>query len=207
MRAGPGLGNIAPEQGDYNQVVKGGGHGCYRTIVLAPDSAQEMADLTALAFELADEYRNPVFVLADGAIGQMMEPVEFTANPVEPRHVSWAVEGTPETRQNLISSIYLEPDNQEAHIRKLEAKYRRCEREAVRFEEYQTAGAEIVLMGYGITARLLKAAVEQLRAEGLPVGLLRPITLYPFPVEAVQRAGPVRKAVRGGRDEHRTDGG
>ncbi len=193
MRAGPGLGNIAPEQGDYNQVVKGGGHGCYRTIVLAPDSAQEMADLTALAFELADEYRNPVFVLADGAIGQMMEPVEFTANPVEPRHVSWAAEGTLETRQSLISSIYLEPDNQEAHIRKLEAKYRRCERESVRFEEYQTAGAEIVLMGYGITARLLKAAVEQLRAEGLPVGLLRPITLYPFPVEAVQRAAQSAK--------------
>jgi len=187
MRAGPGLGNIAPEQGDYNQVVKGGGHGCYRTIVLAPDSAQEMADLTALAFDLADEYRNPVFVLADGAIGQMMEPVEFMANPVEPRRVSWAVEGTPETRQNLITSIYLEPDAMEAHIRKLEAKYRRCEREAVRFEEYQIAGAEIVLVGYGITARLLKAAVEQLRAEGLPVGLLRPITLYPFPVEAIQR--------------------
>ena len=187
MRAGPGLGNIAPEQGDYNQVVKGGGHGCYRTIVLAPDSAQEMADLTALAFDLADEYRNPVFVLADGAIGQMMEPVEFMANPVEPRRVSWAVEGTPETRQNLITSIYLEPDAMEAHIRKLEAKYRRCEREAVRFEEYQIAGAEIVLVGYGITVRLLKAAVEQLRAEGLPVGLLRPITLYPFPVEAIQR--------------------
>src|SRR5664280_101792 len=105
MRAGPGLGNIAPEQSDYNQVVKGGGHGCYRTIVLAPDSVQEMADLTALAFDLADEYRNPVFVLADGAIGQMMEPVEFASRPVEPRQVSWAVEATPETRQNLITSI------------------------------------------------------------------------------------------------------
>jgi pyruvate/2-oxoacid:ferredoxin oxidoreductase alpha subunit len=187
MRAGPGLGNIAPEQGDYHQVVKGGGHGCYHTIVLAPDSVQEMADLTALAFDLADEYRNPVFVLADGAIGQMMEPVEFMARPVEPRHVSWAVEATPETRQNLISSIYLEPDNMEAHIRKLEAKYRRCERQEVRFEEYRTGDAEIVLMGYGITARILKAVVEQLRALGLRVGLLRPITLYPFPVEAVQR--------------------
>lgn len=187
MRGGPGLGNIAPEQGDYNQVVKGGGHGCYHTIVLAPDSAQEMADLTALAFDLADEYRNPVFVLADGAIGQMMEPVEFMATPIEPRHVDWAVEATPETRSNVVTSIFLEPDLMEEHVRKLEAKYRRCEREAVRFEEYQTAGAEIVLMGYGITARLLKAAVEQLRAEGLAVGLLRPITLYPFPVEAIQR--------------------
>jgi pyruvate/2-oxoacid:ferredoxin oxidoreductase alpha subunit len=187
MRGGPGLGNIAPEQADYNQVVKGGGHGSYRTIVLAPDSVQEMADLTALAFDLADEYRNPVCVLADGAIGQMMEPVEFMASPVEPRRVSWAVEATPETRQNLVASIYLEPDDLEAHVRKLEAKYRRCEREEVRYEEYQTGDAEIVLMGYGITARILKAAVEQLRGIGLAVGLLRPITLYPFPVEAVQR--------------------
>jgi len=164
MRAGPGLGNIAPEQGDYNQVVKGGGHGCYKTIVLAPDCVQEMADLTALAFDLADEYLNPVFVLADGAIGQAMEPVEFMAAPIEPRSMSWAVEGTAATR----------------------AKYKRCEREAVRCEQYQTAGAEIVLIGYGITARILKAVVEQLRAEGLPVGLLRPITLYPFPVEAIR---------------------
>jgi pyruvate/2-oxoacid:ferredoxin oxidoreductase alpha subunit len=187
MRGGPGLGNIAPEQADYNQVVKGGGHGCYHTIVLAPDSVQEMADLTALAFDLADEYRNPVFVLADGAIGQMMEPVEFMANPVEPRRVPWAVEATPETRPNLVSSIYLEPDDLEAHVRKLEAKYRRCEREEVRYEEYQTGDAEIVLVGYGITARILKAAVEQLRGEGLPIGLLRPITLYPFPAEAIQR--------------------
>jgi pyruvate/2-oxoacid:ferredoxin oxidoreductase alpha subunit len=187
MRGGPGLGNIAPEQADYNQVVKGGGHGCYRTIVLAPDSVQEMADLTALAFDLADKYRNPVFVLADGAIGQMMEPVEFMATPVEPRHMPSAVEATRETRRNLVTSIYLEPDNLEAHVRKLEAKYRRCEREEVRFEEYQTGDAEIVLMGYGITARILKAVVEQLRTAGLPVGLLRPITLYPFPVEAVQR--------------------
>ena len=187
MRGGPGLGNIAPEQADYNQVVKGGGHGSYRTIVLAPDSVQEMADLTALAFDLADKYRNPVFVLADGAIGQMMEPVEFMASPVEPRRVSWAVEATPETRQNLVTSIYLEPDDLEAHVRKLEAKYRRCEREDVRYEEYQTGDAEIVLMAYGISARICKAAVEQLRGEGLAVALLRPITLYPFPVEAVQR--------------------
>jgi pyruvate/2-oxoacid:ferredoxin oxidoreductase alpha subunit len=146
-----------------------------------------MADLTALAFDLADKYRNPVFVLADGAIGQMMEPVEFMATPVEPRHMPSAVEATRETRRNLVTSIYLEPDNLEAHVRKLEAKYRRCEREEVRFEEYQTGDAEIVLMGYGITARILKAVVEQLRTAGLPVGLLRPITLYPFPVEAVQR--------------------
>ena len=187
-RAGPGLGNIAPEQSDYNQVVKGGGHGCYKVITLAPDCAQEMADLTALAFELADEYRNPVFVMADGAIGQMMEPVEFMAEPLEITHKPWAVEGNAETRKNLVSSIYLDPDQMEVHVRKLEAKYQRCEREAVRFEPYQIDGAEVVVMGYGIVARILKAAVELLRAEGLPVGLLRPITLYPFPVAAVRQA-------------------
>src|SRR5262245_12823223 len=124
MRAGPGLGNIAPEQGDYFQVVKGGGHGNYRTLVLAPDSVQEMADLTTLAFEWADEYRNPVFVLADAFIGQMMEPVEFApaAHPAPPRQ--WSVEGTEQSRHNLVSSIYLEPDLMEKHIRKLEDKYR-----------------------------------------------------------------------------------
>ncbi len=187
MRGGPGLGNIAPEQSDYFQVVKGGGHGSYRTIVLAPDSAQEMADLTALAFELAGKYRNPVFVLADGTIGQMMEPVEFMASPVEPPRQPWAVEGNAATRNNLISSIYLEPDALEAHVHKLEEKYRRCEREEVRVEQYRTEDAELILVGYGIVARLLKSVVEELRAEGWPVGLLRPITLYPFPVDAIRR--------------------
>ncbi len=187
MRGGPGLGNIAPEQADYRQVVKGGGHGSYRTIVLAPDSAQEMADLTALAFELADKYRNPVFVLADGMIGQMMEPVEFLPQAVAPPRHDWAVEGTAETRKNLITSIFLEADELEAHVRKLEEKYRRCEREEARSEEIRTGDAEVVLMGYGIVARLLKSVVEEMRAEGWPVGLLRPVTLYPFPVEAVKR--------------------
>ncbi|MBI3667190.1 MAG: 3-methyl-2-oxobutanoate dehydrogenase subunit VorB [Acidobacteria bacterium] len=187
MRGGPGLGNIAPEQGDYHQVVKGGGHGNYRTLVLAPSSVQEMADLTHLAFELAEEYRNPVVVLADGYIGQMMEPVEFPAEAAAPHRLSWAVEGTAETRHNLITSILLEPDLLEAHVRALEAKYRRAEREAVRFESWRTEDAEIVLVGYGIVARVLKAVVEQARARGLAVGLLRPITLYPFPVAEVRR--------------------
>src|SRR5579863_5177532 len=122
MRGGPGLGNIAPEQGDYHQVVKGGGHGNYRTMVLAPDSVQEMSELTALAFDLADEYRNPVVVVADGYIGQMMEPVEFPPAAVERPRPDWAVLGTAETRRNLITSIFLEPDGLEAHVRKLEAK-------------------------------------------------------------------------------------
>ena len=180
-RGGPGLGNIAPEQGDYFQVVKGGGHGCYRALVLAPASCQEMADLTALAFGLADAYRNPVYVMADGFIGQMMEPVEFAAQALLPEPPAWAVTGRPETRGNLASSIHLEPDRLEAHIRHLEEKYKRAEREAVRCEHYQTADAEIVLTGYGIVARVLKAVVDELRAEGVKAGLLRPITLYPFP--------------------------
>jgi pyruvate/2-oxoacid:ferredoxin oxidoreductase alpha subunit len=187
MRGGPGLGNVAPEQGDYNQVVKGGGHGNYRALALAPDSAQEMAELTAQAFDLADEYRNPVFVVADGCIGQMMEPVEFSPVAFVPGRKKWAVEGTPETRGNLINSIYLEPDALEAHVQKLASKYRRAEREAVRFEAVRTEDAEIVLVGYGIVARILKAVVEQARGEGLALGLLRPITLYPFPVEQLQQ--------------------
>jgi 2-oxoisovalerate ferredoxin oxidoreductase alpha subunit len=190
MRAGPGLGTIGPEQGDYNQMVKGGGHGNYRVLTLAPDSVQEMADLTALAFDLADEYRNPAAVLTDGFIGQMMEPVHFS-DPVACRPApDWTVTGTPETRPNLITSIYIDLDLQEQHVRKLEAKYRRAEREAVRAEHYRTEDAEIILVGYGIVARILKAVVEQARAAGVPVGLLRPISLYPFPT------GPIRELSR-----------
>ncbi len=187
-RGGPGLGNIAAEQSDYHQAVKGGGHGNYRTIVLAPNSVQEMADLTALAFELADRYRNPVMLLADGFIGQMMEPVEFRERAVEVSLPEWAVAGTKEARGNLIASIYLEPDLLEAHNRQLEAKYLRAEREEARAEEWRTADAEVVLVGYGIVARILKAVTAEARAMGIRVGLLRPITLYPFPVEHFKRA-------------------
>ena len=181
MRAGPGLGNIAPEQSDYFCVVKGGGHGNYKNLVLAPASVQEMADLTILAFELADRYRNPVVVLADGFVGQMMEPLEIaeveTAIPEKP----WAVCGTAETRKNLISSIYLEPDDLERHVQKLEAKYRLAQQLEPRYEGYRTEDAEILLVGYGIMSRVLRSAVDQARAQGLRVGLFRPITLWPFP--------------------------
>jgi pyruvate/2-oxoacid:ferredoxin oxidoreductase alpha subunit len=186
MRAGPGLGNIAPEQSDYFQVVKGGGHGCYRTLVLAPASVQEMADLTALAFDLADRYRNPVVVLADGCIGQMMEPVEFAPPRAVPPPPEWAVTGTTATRPNLITSIYLEPDLMEKHIRKLEAKYREAERCEARAEFWRTDDAEIVLVGYGIVGRVLKAVVELARAQGIRAGMLRPITLYPFPTAQIR---------------------
>lgn len=186
-RGGPGLGNIAPEQGDYHQVVKGGGHGNYRTPVLAPASVQEMADLTALAFDLADDYRTPVFVLADGFIGQMMEPVEFRRQFTPYHTPEWAVAGDMVTRANLICSIYLEPDELERHVLRLAAKYRRMEREAVHAEFWRTGDAEVVLVAYGIAARIAKAAVEKLRERGVAAGLLRPITLYPFPVSPLQR--------------------
>jgi pyruvate/2-oxoacid:ferredoxin oxidoreductase alpha subunit len=187
VRGGPGLGNIAPEQSDYFAMVKGGGHGDYRNIVLAPASVQEMADLTILAFELADKYRNPAVVLADGFIGQMMEPLELEYREIAPPEKLWAVKGTPETRANLISSIYLEPDQLEEHQRRLEAKYIRAQVEA-RFETYQTGDAEVLLVGYGIVSRVLRSTVEALRKEGCKAGLFRPITLWPYPSQALLKA-------------------
>jgi pyruvate/2-oxoacid:ferredoxin oxidoreductase alpha subunit len=188
-RGGPGLGTIAAEQSDYFQVVKGGGHGQYRTIVLAPYSVQEMADLTALAFELADRYRNPVVLLADGFVGQMMEPVEFPQSAFVPPPPDWAICGTHETRGNLITSLHLEADEAERHIRHLEAKYQQAEREETRAEEFMTADAEIVLVGYGILGRILKAVTVEARQMGLKVGVLRPITLFPFPKKHLQKLG------------------
>ncbi|HVJ08003.1 MAG TPA: 3-methyl-2-oxobutanoate dehydrogenase subunit VorB [Acidisarcina sp.] len=186
-RGGPGLGNIAAEQSDYHQVVKGGGHGNYRTIVLAPDSVQEMADLTALAFEVADRYRNPVVVLADGFIGQMMEPVEFPQSAIAPRLPEWAVAGTAASRGNLITSLHMDCDELEAHLRHLETKYLCAKQHEVRAEEWHADGAEVVLVGYGIAGRILKAVAAEARAAGLNVGVLRPITLYPFPEMHLQR--------------------
>ena len=188
VRGGPGLGNIAPEQSDYFAVVKGGGHGNYKNIVVAPASVQEMADLTRLAFDLADRYRNPAVVLTDGFIGQMMEPLELlddeSAQPEKP----WAVKGTRETRKNLISSIYLEPDELEAHVRKLEAKYKKAAEVESRHELYRAEDPEVLLVGYGITSRVLRSVVDILRKEGIRAGLFRPITVWPFPAEALRRA-------------------
>jgi pyruvate/2-oxoacid:ferredoxin oxidoreductase alpha subunit len=186
-RGGPGLGNIVAEQSDYHQAVKGGGHGNYKTIVLAPHSVQEMADLIALAFELADRYRNPVVILADGYIGQMMEPIEFPQTAIAPRLPEWAVAGTAESRGNLINSLHLDCDELEAHVSHLQAKYQRMEQLEARAEEWHTDGAEIVLVGYGIVARILKAVAAEARAGGLNVGVLRPVTLYPFPKLSFQR--------------------
>jgi pyruvate/2-oxoacid:ferredoxin oxidoreductase alpha subunit len=155
---------------------------------------QEMADLTTLAFDLSMKYRNPVVLLGDGCIGQMMEPVEF-ADPIPvPEPPPWAVVGNAETRPNLITSIYLDPETMERYILKLEAKYQRAEREEVRAECWRTGDAEIVLVGYGIMARILKSVVEMGRAKGLALGLMRPITLYPFPVELTRELGRQAKA-------------
>jgi pyruvate/2-oxoacid:ferredoxin oxidoreductase alpha subunit len=181
MRGGPGLGNIGPEQSDYLQMVKGGGHGNYRTLVLAPNSVQEMCDLTILAFDLADKYRNPAVVLADGVLGQMMEAVEIPAPTHNEPSKPWAVTGEAATRKNLITSIYLEHEQLEVHISKLTEKYRAAARDECRWQEYQVEDADLLMVAYGISSRVSRAAAEIARAEGIKVGLLRPITLYPFP--------------------------
>jgi len=186
MRTGPGLGNIGPEQSDYLQMVKGGGHGNYRNIVVAPNSVQEMCDLTILAFELADRYRNPAAVLADGVLGQMMEAIELPETVQNLPEKPWAVTGTAATRANLITSIRLQPEKMEAHISRLEAKYEEIRRRECRWEEYCTEDPEILLVAYGITSRVARAAVNMARSEGIRAGLFRPISLYPFPSDRLR---------------------
>ncbi len=185
-RGGPGLGNIAPEQADYFQVTKGGGHGNYRLITLAPNGAQEMCDLTMKAFDLADKYRNPACIMADGITGQMMEVVEIPeAKPVPYDHSSWAVDGTPATSKNLISSIVLEPEELEAHNLKLDRKYKEIMAKEAIAEEYRTEDADLIVVAYGVVSRIVYSTVDQARAAGMKVGLLRLVTLWPFPSEAI----------------------
>jgi pyruvate/2-oxoacid:ferredoxin oxidoreductase alpha subunit len=194
-RGGPGLGNIAPEQADYFQVTKGGGHGNYRLIALAPNGAQEMCDLTMLAFDLADKYRNPACILADGITGQMMEAVEIPqAKPLAYDHTDWAVRGDAATSKNLISSIYLDAEDLEAHNLRLDEKYERIKRDETRYEEYHTDDAELIVVAFGVVSRIVYSTVDQARAEGMKVGLLRPITVWPFPSAAI--AANVRPGVR-----------
>ncbi len=187
VRAGPGLGNIAPEQADYFQITKGGGHGNYRLIALAPNSAQEMCDLTMLAFDLADKYRNPSCIMADGITGQMMEVVDIPEpKPVPFDHTSWAARGDAETRNNLISSIFLEPEDLERHNFKLDDKYKDIAKNEVLFEEYKTDDAELLVVAYGVVSRIVYSTIDQAREQGLKVGLLRPITVWPFPSDAIR---------------------
>ncbi|MFB3917237.1 MAG: 3-methyl-2-oxobutanoate dehydrogenase subunit VorB [Terriglobales bacterium] len=188
MRAGPGLGNIAPEQGDYFQIVKGGGHGNYHNIVVAPASVQEMCDLTMLAFELADRYRNPAIVLADGFIGQMIEPIELSDDEQQLPPKPWALLGTKDTRHNLITSLYIEPDEMEMHQRGLQAKYVKCVEAEQRYELYRADDADVLLAGYGIVSRVLRSVVDEARAQGVRAGLFRPLTLWPFPAKGLVQA-------------------
>ena len=188
QRAGPGLGNIGPEQGDYNQIVKGGGHGNYKNIVLAPNSVQEMCDFTIKAFELAFKYRNPAIVLSDGVLGQMIEPIEFPERAVEPViDTSWAVNGTKETKKNLITSIFLNFDLLEKFNYKIQEKYKSIEESEQAFEGYETGDADIVLVSYGISSRICRSAVEESRRIGIKAGLFRPKTLFPFPKNAIKK--------------------
>ena len=182
VRAGPGLGGIQPSQSDYFQATKGHGHGDYRLIVLAPSSVQEIVDLTAEAFDLADIYRTPVMILGDGMLGQMMEPVEFTKK--ESKRVipekTWATTGTNMEREhNVVNSLYIQPNVLEKLVLERYERYKVIEETEKRYEAYKTEDAEFILTGYGSVARICKNAVDELRAQGIKAGLIRPITLWP----------------------------
>ncbi len=193
VRGGPGLGTIQPSQADYFQATKGGGHGDYYMIVLAPASVQEMSDFVSESFDLAFKYRNPVLILSDGVIGQMMEKVEL--KDTVPRWTEeeiiekcpWATTGKPETRErNIITSLDLDPARQERHNIKLQAKYREIEKNEVRYEKIQCDDAEYLFIAYGSSARIAQKTVQLAREKGYKVGLLRPITLYPYPYAAIK---------------------
>ncbi|HHV44397.1 MAG TPA: 3-methyl-2-oxobutanoate dehydrogenase subunit VorB [Firmicutes bacterium] len=188
QRCGPGLGGVLASQGDYFQATRGGGHGDYRTLVLAPATAQEMYDLAWDAFTIAFRYRNPVVILGDGILGQMMEPVALVERPpVDPGNLDWATTMAKGRSKRLINSLYIDPVELEQHNRKLAAKYERMKREEVRFEEVGMDDAEICVVAYGIVARIVRSAVARARAQGMKVGMIRPITLFPFPEEVIYR--------------------
>ncbi|MBN1820235.1 MAG: 3-methyl-2-oxobutanoate dehydrogenase subunit VorB [Prolixibacteraceae bacterium] len=194
QRGGPGLGTIQPSQADYFQAVKGGGHGDYKLIVLAPSSVQEMNDFVDLGFELAFKYRNPAMILTDGAIGQMMEKVElgdfrprWTDEEIHEKWGSWATTGKPKSRaKNIATSLELQSDRMEKHNIHLQEKYKEVESNEQRFEMIMCDDAEYVFVAFGTSSRICQKSIELAREKGIKVGLLRPITLYPFPVNAVK---------------------
>jgi len=187
MRGGPGLGNIAPSQGDYNQMVHGGGHGDYFPIVLAPASVQEAIDLTLLAFDLAERYRAIAVVLADGSIGQMMEPAKLPPMlPLRREVPDWATDGAPGRERRQLTSIYLNPRDQETTNLRMLDRWERIRENEVRYKDYWLDDAEIVVIGFGTAGRVALSAVRAARAQGIPAGLLRPVTLKPFPEEALR---------------------
>ena len=186
MRGGPGLGNISPSQGDYFQATRGGGHGDYRTIVLAPASVQEMADLTMKAFELADLYRTPVMLLADGMTGQMMEPVVFKEPPPRQYDNNYILRGAGEGRSRFIRGLILDTLKEEEHNWKLKRKYNIIEQREKRYELFKTEDADLLIVAYGTAARIAKGSIKRVREMGMKVGLIRPITLWPFPDRIIQ---------------------
>lgn len=187
QRGGPGLGNIAPAQSDYFQSVKGGGHGDYKMIVLAPSGAQELLEYTFLAFDLADKYRNPTLILGDGLLGQMMEPVQMQSADYSPQSIDkpWALTGCKGRKPNIIKSLYLGDGVLEEHNKKLQEKFKLMKDAEVRAETFHTKDSGIMLVAYGSVARIAKAAMEMARANGLKVGMIRPITLWPFPEKLI----------------------
>ncbi|NOZ35982.1 MAG: 3-methyl-2-oxobutanoate dehydrogenase subunit VorB [Chlorobi bacterium] len=203
VRGGPGLGTIQPSQADYFQVVKGGGHGDYNLIVLAPATVQEMADFIELAFELAFKYRNPAVILSDGVIGQMMEKVilptqkeRLSDEEVDKLYKSWATTGKKNGRErNIITSLELVPERQEAHNHHLQAKYKKITENEIRFETFNCEDADYLLVAYGSSARICQKTIQLARAKGIKVGLLRPITLWPYPSEAVNKLADQVKGI------------
>lgn len=189
VRGGPGLGTIQPAQSDYFQATKGGGHGDYHLIVLAPSSVQEMADFVELAYDLAFKYRNPAMILSDGAIGQMMEKVWLKPQKERSKEApAWATTGkTPDRERNIITSLDLDSNKQEQFNIKLQDKYREMKEKEVRYEEFQCDDAEYLLVAYGTSARVCQKAIQLAREEGIKAGLLRPITLFPFPTKEIRR--------------------
>lgn len=194
MRGGPGLGSIQAGQGDYFQATKGGGHGDYRLIVLAPSSVQEAIDLMGYAFEVGEKYRNPVMIVADGMICQMMEPVtlpEMYEYKVDYQKKPWAASGKkagPDHKRAIINSLYINTEELSTLNERLQARYREIEKNEIHFEAYNLEGAEIVITAFGTVARICKSAIDDLKEEGVKVGLLRPVTLWPFPYKAVHDA-------------------
>src|SRR5690554_6886901 len=195
IRGGPGLGGIQPAQSDYFQATKGGGHGDYHLFVFAPASVQEMVDLIMESFDIADYYRNPVMILGDGTLGQMMEPVEF--KEIKKRDLppkDWATTGAKGRDRNVINSLFLVAEQLEEHNRKLQKKYQHMREHEQRWELYKCDDAELVMVAYGTTARIVKSVVNQLRDQGIKAGLLRPITIFPFPEKAFAQLPDTVKA-------------
>jgi 2-oxoglutarate ferredoxin oxidoreductase subunit alpha len=186
-RGGPGLGNIAGAQSDYFQATKGGGHGDYNLIVIAPSSVQEMIDLTFTAFDAADKYRTPVIILADGYLGQMMESAIIKKKKIHTIKKDWALTGAKGRKPNVINSMYLGEGVLERHNEKLQEKFRKIKKELCLFEETSVSDAEIILIAYGTVSRICKSVVRNLRAKNIKAGLIRPITLWPFPTETIRK--------------------